>query len=157
MSQDSVTIGGVTLKLGAPMDNQAEWIGQREVLKQLLACWLVVDDQESALRFFLDSKTVVLDEVTVSEERLEELDMVDIGYVSMEKKKVGFAVYDIPEERISEMETTVTDVLQEVPGLIISSYNTSDPRTSGLSNASIEKTNCMKQHKTIHMYLKKTC
>lgn len=31
------------------MDNQAEWIGQKEVLKQLLACWLVVDDQDSPL------------------------------------------------------------------------------------------------------------
>ena len=31
------------------MENQAEWIGQKEVLKQLLACWLVVDDQDSPL------------------------------------------------------------------------------------------------------------
>ena len=31
------------------MDNQAEWIGQKEVLKQLLACWLVVDEQDAPL------------------------------------------------------------------------------------------------------------
>ena len=49
MSQDSVVIDGVTLKLASPLDNSAEWIGQREVLKQLLACWIVVDDQDLPL------------------------------------------------------------------------------------------------------------
>ncbi len=43
MSQESVNIDGVRLKLASPMDNRAEWIGQKDVLKQLLACWLVVD------------------------------------------------------------------------------------------------------------------
>lgn len=49
MSQDSVDIDGVQLKLGSPMNNQSEWIGQREVLKQLLACWLVVDETDQPL------------------------------------------------------------------------------------------------------------
>lgn len=49
MSQDSVEIDGVTLKLATPMENRAEWIGQREVLKQLLACWIVVDEQDLPL------------------------------------------------------------------------------------------------------------
>lgn len=49
MSLDTVEIDGVCLKLASPMDNRAEWIGQREVLKQLLACWLVVDDQDLPL------------------------------------------------------------------------------------------------------------
>lgn len=49
MSLDTVEIDGVRLKLASPMDNRAEWIGQREVLKQLLACWLVVDDQDLPL------------------------------------------------------------------------------------------------------------
>jgi MoxR-like ATPase len=49
MSLDSVEIDGVQLKLACPMENRAEWIGQREVLKQLLACWLVVDDMDSPL------------------------------------------------------------------------------------------------------------
>lgn len=49
MSQDSVSIDGVNLKLASPMENRAEWIGQREVLKQLLACWIVVDDQDLPL------------------------------------------------------------------------------------------------------------
>ena len=49
MSLDSVEIDGVRLKLASPMDNRAEWIGQREVLKQLLACWLVVDDHDLPL------------------------------------------------------------------------------------------------------------
>lgn len=49
MPQDSIEIDGVKLKLGTPMQNGAEWIGQREVLKQLLACWLVVDDTDQPL------------------------------------------------------------------------------------------------------------
>ena len=49
MSLDSVDIDGVRLKLACPMENRAEWIGQREVLKQLLACWLVVDDLDVPL------------------------------------------------------------------------------------------------------------
>lgn len=47
--QGSVEIEGVQLKLGVAMSNEAEWIGQREVLKQLLACWLVVDDSDLPL------------------------------------------------------------------------------------------------------------
>ena len=49
MGLDSVEIQGVQLKLAAPMDNRSQWIGQKEVLKQLLACWLVVDRQDLPL------------------------------------------------------------------------------------------------------------
>ncbi|MEM8732734.1 MAG: AAA family ATPase [Planctomycetota bacterium] len=49
MSQENVTIDGVELHLASPMTNEAEWIGQKEVLKQLLACWIVVDDQDLPL------------------------------------------------------------------------------------------------------------
>lgn len=49
MSMDTVEIDGVRLKLASAMSNRAEWIGQREVLKQLLACWLVVDDLDQPL------------------------------------------------------------------------------------------------------------
>lgn len=49
MKQDSIVIQGVTLRLATPMRNEAQWIGQREVLKQLLACWLVVDERDLPL------------------------------------------------------------------------------------------------------------
>lgn len=49
MSLDTVEIDGVQLKLASPMDNRAQWIGQRDVLKQLLACWLVVDQEDLPL------------------------------------------------------------------------------------------------------------
>ncbi len=48
-SDDIVQIDSVRLKLTAPMDNDYEWIGQREILNQLLACWLVVDEQDLPL------------------------------------------------------------------------------------------------------------
>jgi MoxR-like ATPase len=47
--QQSVDIDGVRLYLGHPDSSPGEWIGQGEVLKQLLACWLVVDAKDLPL------------------------------------------------------------------------------------------------------------
>ncbi len=44
-----VEIEGVTLKLAHPYEGPAQWIGQREVLTQLLACWLTVDETDLPL------------------------------------------------------------------------------------------------------------
>ena len=46
---DHADIDGVRLALSRPNQNEGEWIGQREVLHQLLACWLVVDDTDLPL------------------------------------------------------------------------------------------------------------
>lgn len=46
---DSVTIGDIRLHLSQPHAADGEWIGQAEVLQQLLACWLVVDEKDSPL------------------------------------------------------------------------------------------------------------
>lgn len=43
------TIDGITLHLGTADTTSGDWIGQREVLKQLLACWIVVDDRDLPL------------------------------------------------------------------------------------------------------------
>lgn len=45
----NVEIDGVRLKLSHPNESKGQWIGQREVLSQLLACWLVVDEQDLPL------------------------------------------------------------------------------------------------------------
>ncbi len=45
----SVEIGGVRLFLAEPDPTDGQWIGQNEVLKQLLACWLVVDPRDLPL------------------------------------------------------------------------------------------------------------
>ncbi len=42
-------VGGVTLHLGAPDTTEQGWIGQDAILKQLLACWLVVDASDRPL------------------------------------------------------------------------------------------------------------
>ena len=44
-----VEIGGVRLYLSQPDESAGEWIGQREILMQLLACWLVVDEKDLPL------------------------------------------------------------------------------------------------------------
>ncbi|GIW95928.1 MAG: hypothetical protein KatS3mg110_3969 [Pirellulaceae bacterium] len=44
-----ITIDGVQIQLGPPHPANVEWIGQREILKQLLACWLVVDERDLPL------------------------------------------------------------------------------------------------------------
>ncbi len=46
---EHVEIGGVRLHLSTPDDSSGEWIGQHEVLQQLLACWLTVDEKDFPL------------------------------------------------------------------------------------------------------------
>lgn len=43
------SIDEISLHLGKPDVSEGEWIGQREILKQLLACWLVVDPRDLPL------------------------------------------------------------------------------------------------------------
>lgn len=45
----TLTIEGITLHLAQPMTMGQEWIGNREILKQLLACWLVIDEHDLPL------------------------------------------------------------------------------------------------------------
>jgi MoxR-like ATPase len=44
-----VDVGGVMLHLSAPDTSEQSWIGQDQVLRQLLACWLVVDPKDLPL------------------------------------------------------------------------------------------------------------
>ncbi|MDA9777149.1 MoxR family ATPase [Rubripirellula sp.] len=44
-----VEIDGVRLKLSQPYTGSAPWIGQREILMQLLACWITVDESDLPL------------------------------------------------------------------------------------------------------------
>ncbi|MFQ5444317.1 MAG: AAA family ATPase [Nitrospinales bacterium] len=48
-TKQTVTISGVTLNLSHPVASQPEWIGQEEILMQLLACWLVVAKEDMPL------------------------------------------------------------------------------------------------------------
>ncbi len=45
----TVTLQGISLHLAQPIASFQDWIGSREVLKQLLACWLVLDDKDLPL------------------------------------------------------------------------------------------------------------
>ncbi len=42
-------IDGIHLHLSQPHEAMGEWIGQQEILKQLLACWIVVDEKDLPL------------------------------------------------------------------------------------------------------------
>ncbi|TWT65081.1 AAA family ATPase [Allorhodopirellula solitaria] len=44
-----VCVEGVDLKLAHPYDAPGDWIGQSEILKQLLACWITVDANDLPL------------------------------------------------------------------------------------------------------------
>jgi hypothetical protein len=48
-SRRTVILDGVTVRLAQPMDSFQDWIGEREILRQLLACWLVVDEKDLPL------------------------------------------------------------------------------------------------------------
>src|SRR5579864_5395215 len=45
----TVQVGGVALHVSAPDATEQEWIGQDAILRQLLACWLVVDPKDRSL------------------------------------------------------------------------------------------------------------
>ena len=45
----TIEVGGVNLHLSPPDSTEQGWIGQDEVLRQLLACWLVVDPRDRPL------------------------------------------------------------------------------------------------------------
>lgn len=47
--KDFVDIDGIRLHLGHADTSSSEWIGQEEILHQLLACWLVVDPRDLPL------------------------------------------------------------------------------------------------------------
>ncbi|MBD3421539.1 MAG: AAA domain-containing protein [Chitinivibrionales bacterium] len=44
-----VTLDDVEIILSNPLSNPTQWIGQQEPLRQLLACWICVDDQDLPL------------------------------------------------------------------------------------------------------------
>ncbi len=45
----TVNIQGIELHLSQSHDDVSRWIGQQDLLKQVLACWLVVDDRDLPL------------------------------------------------------------------------------------------------------------
>lgn len=47
--ESRITIQGVEIALGFPDEFNFEWIGQRDVLDQLLAAWLVIDENDIPL------------------------------------------------------------------------------------------------------------
>ena len=47
--KQTIEIQGVNLKLSPPQTSEATWIGQAEVLQQVLACWLIVDEKDLPL------------------------------------------------------------------------------------------------------------
>ena len=49
IQNQKVTIGGVQLTLSQPDNSEVTWIGQSEILKQVLACWLVVAEKDLPL------------------------------------------------------------------------------------------------------------
>ena len=49
LQHQTVMVGGVRLTLSTPDRSEPEWIGQQEILRQLLACWLVVADGDLPL------------------------------------------------------------------------------------------------------------
>jgi MoxR-like ATPase len=45
----TMVVDGISLRLAQPIAIEQAWIGEREILKQLLACWLVIDSRDLPL------------------------------------------------------------------------------------------------------------
>jgi MoxR-like ATPase len=48
-NQETFQVGQVSLRLARPLALRQQWIGDHDILRQLLACWLVVDPQDCPL------------------------------------------------------------------------------------------------------------
>jgi len=46
---EKVGVAGVELQLSPPISEEQEWIGQEETLRELLACWMVLDQRDLPL------------------------------------------------------------------------------------------------------------
>lgn len=46
---ETFEIQNINLHLSKPLEMKSNWIGQAEILKQVLACWLVVDEEDQPL------------------------------------------------------------------------------------------------------------
>jgi MoxR-like ATPase len=47
--KNSITLDDVTIRLAGPTDLPVKWVGQEEVMKQLLAAWMVLDEKDLPL------------------------------------------------------------------------------------------------------------
>ncbi len=43
---ETVTLDGITLNLSRPVSLSLKWVGQQELLRQLLAAWMIIDDRD---------------------------------------------------------------------------------------------------------------
>jgi hypothetical protein len=48
-NQETFQVGQISLRLARPLALRQKWIGDHDILRQLLACWLVVDPQDCPL------------------------------------------------------------------------------------------------------------
>jgi len=48
-NQETFQVGQVSLRLAPPLALRQQWIGDHDILRQLLACWLVVDPEDCPL------------------------------------------------------------------------------------------------------------
>lgn len=49
LSAEKVEVGGVQLALGSPVEGEQQWIGQSETIRELMACWMVLDEKDLPL------------------------------------------------------------------------------------------------------------
>jgi len=49
LSAEKMKVGGVELALGHPVEGEQQWIGQGETIRELMACWMVLDEKDLPL------------------------------------------------------------------------------------------------------------
>ncbi|MEM8509350.1 MAG: TonB-dependent receptor plug domain-containing protein [Bacteroidota bacterium] len=93
------------------------WIKVDERIKHQL----VVNDREAELNFYLDSKTIALDEVVVKENVLKIPQKVSTAYGMEDARAVGYSVGRVGDKDISDSEAKLHEALDgKVSGVQIS-------------------------------------
>ncbi|WP_339140908.1 TonB-dependent receptor plug domain-containing protein [Croceitalea sp. MTPC5] len=98
---------------------------------KLVKSALVVKDFDTELQFFLDSNTVSLDEVVVSESKLDEKVKVNTAYGLQNNESIGYAVSTVGDADINDSESKLHEALEgKVSGLQINKASGWDNRST---------------------------
>ncbi len=103
------------------------WIKVDERIKHQV----VVNDREAELNFYLDSKTIALDEVVVKENVLKRPQKVRTAYGMEDARAVGYSVGRVGDEDISDSEAKLHEALDgKVSGMQITKASGWDSKST---------------------------
>ena len=123
--KDTIVIDGVTLHLGSPVEQSPPWIGQREVLIQLLAAWARIEEADLPLNPRLLGKPGV-GKTTLACAAARELDLdIYMAQATMDTRPEDLVVSPVlaPEGGVRYMASSLVTAMIRGGALILDEGN----------------------------------